>query len=511
MADAEDRRRKRIAKALGNPIFFGNYYMRPYDPAWEAGGPLPGFADEMLRAIHTSERIVVMLGVEHLKTTLGTQLYGLWRTVRAAAYREQLRAMIMSEEQGMAANNLSVIAWHVENNEHLAADFQDDQGRPLVRPSSREDVWREDALIIERPFPSKDPTWQAKGIDGKGIHGRRLDLFIGDDMVTPRNAHSPTLRKQALDTFDLQVRTRLVHGAKAVVLGNFNDARDLLSTLARRPRWAVFRRPSMHVPGNPEKAADEKHLADPEKAVPLWEAAWPRDRHLEEYQETPNRYRRIHLLDEKAERGEKLRVSWLQQIEPEATPLDSCRIHFALDAAGGGDSHDLDFWNVTVAAEHSSRATLDIVGSIDFRAALPNALDRLAALVARWRRVGEGVFAIHMSKVMLDNVIAEAIKMQHPELAALLNPVSLPGSKEERIESLGPRASSGYLRIWLDAAAALTSDPIDQGQEISFIDQWRDFPGIRHDDKLDGADVVSRGAQEFAGVATDMEVELQAQ
>jgi hypothetical protein len=503
--DAEERRRRRVHRALGNPVFFGEYYMRPYDPAWKDGGPLPRFGHDLLRFVHTAERGVVMLGVEHLKTTLGTQLYGLWRTVRAGYLREQLRGMLMSEEQGMAANNLGVIAWHVEHNDEIAADFCDDVGRPLVRPSEKEDTWREDAIVIDRDFPSKDPTWQAKGIDGKGIHGRRLDLFIGDDMVTPRNAHSPTLRRQALHTFDASIRNRLVSDGRAIVMGNFNDPRDLLSTLRRRARWSTLALPSMHKPGDMTVPAEEQDLADPNKSVPLWPTNWPRERHLTEYRETPNTYRRIHLLDERAERGEKLQISWLQQIEPEQTPMGEARVHMALDAAGGGDSHDLDFWNVTIGAEHG--ANLDIVGSIDWRDSLPKSIERLGALVDRFRRVGTGVFAIYVSKTMLENVISEAVGMKRPDLVPLLVRVALMGSKEERLEALGPRAQSGYLRIWIEAANRLTSDPEDQDEELSFIEQWRDMPGGRHDDKLDGADVLCRGVQEFAGVR-DVEVEL---
>lgn len=332
-------------------MFFGNYYMRPYDPAWRDGGPLPPFADDLLRFVHGVERGVVIIGPEHLKTTLGTQLYGLWRTVRAAYFGEQLRGMLMSEEQGMSAANLGVIAWHIEHNEHLLADFADDAGRPLVRPSAAEDVWRDDAIVIERPHPSKDPTWQAKGIDGKGIHGRRLDLFLGDDLVTPANAHSPALRQQALRTFDHSIRSRLVADAKAVILGNFNDTRDLLSTLARRPRWDQFRRASMHLPGDATTPADDQDLTNPDRAVPLWPQVWPRDRHLAEYQEAPNAYRRLHLLDEKAERGEMLQVEWLRQVAPDDVPVSECRIFLAVDPAPGGVTDDLDFVNVTIGAE----------------------------------------------------------------------------------------------------------------------------------------------------------------
>ena len=501
-----EARRRRVKRSLANPIFFGEYYLRPYDPNWVSD--LPGFAHDMMRFIVGVKRGVVMLPVEMLKTTLGTQLFGLWETVRAAALNRQLRGMLLSEEQGLAAANLAVIAWHIENNEHIRADFTDDGGRPLVRPSQTEEVWREDAIVIERAHPSKDPTWQAKGIDGKGIHGRRLDLVIGDDVITPGNAHSPTLRKQALDTFDLKVATRIVANGRAVMLGNFNDTRDLLSTLSRRRRWKTFKMPSLHLPGQRTVATPEKEFYNPELAIPQWPENWSYERLLEEYEDTPNRFMRVHQLDEEAEKGEKLKVDWLREIAPAETPLDDCRIIMFYDPAGGGETHDLDYHNVTICAEHG--ANLDLIGSMDYRTDLPTAIDRLGAYYDRFKRVGQGVFAIGVSKVALDNVIRESVLMQRPDLAAVLTPIPMTGSKEERLESLGPSAQSGYLRIWVEALHALTSDTEDREQELTFLDQWRGFPGARHDDKLDGAYGAVRTAQEFAGIA-DVEVELEAQ
>lgn len=502
----DEARRRRVRRALANPIFFGEFYMRPYDPNWSE--PLPDFAHDMMRFIVKAKRGVVMLPVEMLKTTLGTQLYAVWLTVRAAVFNKQLRGMLFAEEAGLAAANLAVIAWHIENNEHIAADFQDDAGHPLVRPSEREEVWREDAIVIERAHPSKDPTWQAKGIDGKGIHGRRLDVVIGDDVITPRNAHSPTLRKQALDTFDLSVANRLVATGQAIMLGNFNDSKDLLSTLARRPRWQLFKMPSLHLPNQRTEPTPEEAFYDRELAIPQWPQNWPYERLIEEYEDTPQRFMRVHQLDEEAERGEKLKVDWLTEISPAQTPLDDSRFIMFLDPAGGGETHDLDFNNVTIAAEHG--ANLDIIGSMDFRSDLPTTIDRLGAYHDRFARVGKGVFAIGVSRQVLDNLVREAIGMKRPDLIPLLVPIPMQGSKTERLEGLGPSAQSGYLRIWTEALHALTSDEDDQGQELSFLDQWRGFDGARHDDKLDGAYGAVRTAQEFAGVQ-DVEYELEAQ
>jgi hypothetical protein len=102
-----------------------------------------------------------------------------------------LRGMLASEEEGLAASNLGVVAWHIENNEFLARDFVDGQGNPYRLPRPHRGVLALRRHHRQPPGASKDPTWQAKGLDSKGVQGRRIDVLIADDLVTPKNSMSP--------------------------------------------------------------------------------------------------------------------------------------------------------------------------------------------------------------------------------------------------------------------------------------------------------------------------------
>lgn len=489
-----------MRRALANPAYFHAVYIAPYDPNWardDEGNTtaVPGFGQDMLRFAVRVERGVVMLPPEYLKTTLLSQSLPIWLTFRSAYFGTQLRGMLMSEEEGMAAANLSIVAWHIEHNERLLRDFCDDGGRPIVYPSPTENTWKEDALIVAREHPSRDPTWQAKGIDSKGVHGRRLDWFIGDDLVTPRNAESPTLRERAVRIFDMQVRTRLVAGAHALIAGNFNDPQDLLSQMSRRPRWEVFSRPSMHQPGRPDQPAKESQLAT---APVLWPGNWTRDRLLTEYSEAPNRFRRIHLFDPRAEWGERLNVGWVTVIDPDETPLPYCKFFIGIDPASGGEDDDLDFLNITVGALHDRH--MDVVQSLSVRTPTPRQGQLVGTMHDAFARVGMGVVAIGVSKQTLDAYFRGAVVTARPDLAHKIVPVSAPGSKELRLEGLGPYAQTKWIRVWRTAWEERTSDPADQHQELTMMEEWRDFPFGAHDDRLDGLDLTIRVAQEFAMV-----------
>lgn len=512
MADpaSSKARRERVTQALANPAFFAEVYFRPYDPNWSE--QIPQFGIDMLRFMATVNKGVCMLPPEFMKTTLA-QVYALWRTARAATFGQMLRGMLMSEEEDMAKANLAVLRWHIENNERLIGDFWDDKaGLPLLRRNSSIDQWRDDSLLLERAGVSRDPTWQAKGLDSKGIHGRRLDVFIGDDLVTPINAESPAHRKRALDTMDLKVETRVVASGQMLVLANFNDDKDLPSTLAKRKRWSVFRRPSLHVPGQPETAPKDTDLHDRSKVAVTWPENWSYERLIAEFEEKPMRFRRIHLLDPRAEMGERLSTSWLRQIEPTETPLRYCRYYIGIDPAPGGETDDLDFFNITVLALSALNA--DVVESYNVRASTPRQCALVGIAHDRYQRLGLGVVAIGISKVALDGYFRGALQIARPDLTHKVVPISTPGSKEVRLEGLGPFASTGWLRFWrpvlgaVDRDEGLTSDLADRHQELSLFEEWRDFPFGRHDDRLDGLDMGIRTAQEF-GMVGDTEFELE--
>lgn len=502
----DEARLERVKRALTNPIYFAEAYVRPFDPNWV--DPLPPFASDLMRFCLTHRRGVVMMPPEFLKTTLISQVLPLWLTVRSVMLGTQLRGLMCSEEEGMAKGNLGVVAWHIDNNHLIARDFCDEEGNPLIYPDPGERVWRGDAITVVRNGASKDPTWQAKGLDSKGIQGRRLDWLIGDDLITPKNAESPALRKRALDYWDLQFETRLVGSGRGLMCGNFNDARDLLSTLAARENYGLFRRPSFHKPDAPNEAPTEAEMQDPARSIPLWPQVWPRERLLAEKKAKPNRFRRIHLLDPRAESGERLKAEWMQVIDPIMTPTRYCKFYMSFDAAPGGTdptSEDLDFFNITVVAEHEGN--LDLVESISVRADVPRQVALIGSVHDRWQRMGRGVVAIGSAKVAMDRYMRGSILISRPDLKNKLKEVSVPGAKEERIDALGPYAQSGWVRCWHTCWDHRTSDFVDQHQELTFSEEWRDFPFGTHDDRLDGLDVAIRTV-ELHGGGQDVEYDV---
>lgn len=491
-------RKERVTLALGNPVFFGEFYMRPYDAVWREVGPLPMVCHEMLAFAAQAKRGVIITPPEWLKTTTISQLYPLWRTFEHTALGKPITGMLLSEGAGLAEKNMSVVRWHIEHNERLASDFRDKTGAPLVRPSEDEQKWNESEITIQRLGTSKDPTWQARGLDSIDPQGSRLTYLIGDDVTTPRTANSPTMQEKSLRLWDTQFTMRVLDHGQAIVAGNYNHPRDMLSSLAGRPAYAVLKRPALHVPGDPSKAPDDPTDPDAIESLP---EKWPRRRLEEARHEKPNRFRRIFLLDSRAEQGERLKVEWVTLISAEETPRD-CVYVMAVDPAPGGEGDDDDFFNVTVGALH--REHLDLIVSHDMRGTTTDQVELVSAYYDQFANRDGGVRAIGGAKVSLDRYFRGALAIHREDIGRKLVEVSIPGSKtdritEERLEGLGPYAKNSYLRIRETAWVELTSAPEDRHQELSLSEQWRDFPAIPHDDKLDGADVLVRTALEHGG------------
>lgn len=428
-------------------------------------------------------------------TSYISQLLPIWLTISHTARGKLLHGILLAEEEAMAKGNLRVVATNLLENERIATDFVDASGRPIVRKSSKEDVWNDGAIIVERPGASKDPTWVAKGLDSKGIHGRRLHWAIVDDIITPAHANSAAKRQAAQIVFDDVLRERMFEQGHIAVVGNFISPKDLLHDLGGRENWHMVKRPSMHLPGQPSVAPAEKDLLDPDIEL-LWPEKWSRERLLQRYREGPNRFRRIHLMDPHADGGERLQVEWVRVIKPEETPLAECEFFMSIDPNGGGEGDDLDFGVVTVAAVHAT--SIDIVESYATRAD-PGKLAALAGvLYDRWARVGAGVRLVGMSKVSLDRVFATLLEQVRPDLAMIADPVHAPGSKEERLEALGAYAQSGSFRVWEDVWTKQTAAIADRYQEEALVDQWKAFPMGAHDDRLDGIDIVLRSIRTAA-------------
>lgn len=489
-----DSRAKRVGYALGNPAIFGETYMRPYDDEWTM--PLPAVARDMLRFALRSKRGVLMMPPEFLKTTTISQLYPLWLTYyyAAAGKLSLLHGALLSEYIDLARRNLSVVAWHIEHNELLRRDFVDVRGRPLVEPDPEEDKWTDDEIVVRRRGASKDPTWQAAGLNTQ-IQGARLRHLIGDDVVTPLHSASHAKQVEAIRVWDQQTTRRLIDEGQAIIAGNYNHPKDLLSTIAARDRWAVMKRPALHVPGNIEEAPEDYRDPDAVETLP---EKWPKRRLYEEASDSPGTFPVVYLLRSSTSGAALLREHWVQRIDPSEIPEIGRVYLLSLDPAPGAEvDPDPSFFTITVAILTASH--LDVIESFADRIPPTEQAEVLSAKVAHYRERGH-VGGIAVSKVALDRYAKGGFEIADPSLRPLLHAHSLPqGSKVERLGQLGSYFKSGWARVTEKAWNEKTAGPDHRQMETTLGEEWTTLPAQRHDDRLDGVDLVIRDARSRLG------------
>jgi hypothetical protein len=490
-------RRRRVSVALGNPAALGEIYVRPRDENWNTH--LPRVALEMLAFLVTTTRGVIVCPPEFLKTTMVSQLYPLFLTCRYAAAGKLglLTGMLVSEEQDLAEANLSVLSWHIENNDLLRRDFIDTEGRPLIEPDPAADKWTDSEIVVRRPGALKDPTWSAKGLRAQGVQGKRIGHLLGDDVVTPLTAGSPARQREAKKLWDQQFMRRVLRrpgrpGGQAIIAGNFNHPRDLLETLATNSTWRVYRRPSLHVPGDVAKFP--KSVRDPD-AIEAYPEAWPRSRLIAEQQQSPATFMPVHALRTTTEGGTMLKEEWATIISRDQVPRGG-RVLIGIDPAPGAEvDPDPSFFSITIGvlgAEH-----LDVIESIALRIETTEQVE----LIARKVKAFGPVSGIAVSKVSLDKYFRGAVLVGHPELRPFLHDHALGKTdKAARLSGLGAYAMNGWLRFTERAWTQLTSDPdTDRDQEESLKEQWIALPAQNHDDRLDSLDVLVRDAVAIGG------------
>jgi hypothetical protein len=189
--------------------------------------------------------------------THNTWQLGVGRVLHALGNDPSLRCCIISNTFGMASKPLVAIKSLIEKSEVLKQVF------PRLVPG---DKWTDSALIVERPYVSKDPSVQAAGVHGN-VLGSRIDLLVIDDILDYENARIKEHRVELINWVKSTLLGRLTADARVIIIGNAYHPDDLMHVLAREPRWVARKYPVLH----------------PTTGEPLWPDQWPAER-IEEKQ-----------------------------------------------------------------------------------------------------------------------------------------------------------------------------------------------------------------------------------
>lgn len=178
-------------------------------------------------------RRLVLVPRGHLKSTIGTVLYSLWRIYR----NPEIRILVACNLQSLAYSFIRELRSHLENPElqqvwnnrpHIPGNLipelrKKSSARNFNTDTDAEDrkvIWNNVALQVVRAGRFKEPTVFATSV-GTTVTGMHFDLVILDDLVDFKNVESEQ-KKTQVEEWAADVES-VLNPPKLVTIGNVHD------------------------------------------------------------------------------------------------------------------------------------------------------------------------------------------------------------------------------------------------------------------------------------------------
>lgn len=299
----------RIARADVNT--FNAYVLRDE----KTGKPIrqAPYHESMQRQCDEHDRLVLWAHVEAGKTNQLTIGRGLWELGRDPS----LRTVIVSATAKQSGKMCRAMARYIEASNPLHQVF------PRLVPG--EPWWPSQALTVERPFVSKDPSVQAIGVRGN-VLGARIDRAYVDDILSHQNVRTPMQRSEVYDWFMSTISGRMSDQGRIYFIGQAWHPHDMMHLLEKEG-WHAVRYPVV---------------------APTGELAWPErwsQRRIDKFRRTYNlvEYNRQLLCIARDDAESRFRLEWIETCKQRGEGLqlvhslpeipEGCAVYTGVDLA----------------------------------------------------------------------------------------------------------------------------------------------------------------------------------
>lgn len=230
---------------------------------------------------NSHKRLVIWSHTEAGKTSqicIGRTLWVLGRNPKT-------RVAIISNTREQASKIIQAVAKYIADSKELKLVFPD------LKPG---DLWRANAISIDRENVSKDPSVQAFGVHG-AVVGARIDHLILDDVLDFENCQTPRARQDLFDWYRSTVSSRLTKDACVIAIGTPWHPEDLYHRLEKNPVFEVARFPVL----NAEQEA-------------TWPERWPMDRIAQtRIERGPLEFARTMMCEARDESDARFKREWI--------------------------------------------------------------------------------------------------------------------------------------------------------------------------------------------------------
>lgn len=410
----------------------------------------------------------------HLKSTLCTVAYSLWRAVK----NPEVRVLIANYKLQNAQAFLFQIRTELVR-ERFGAFY------PGLVPNLKNVKWNESQITVRRKNNPKEATFEVTGVGGE-ITGKHYDVMLFDDIQGPENVG--TLEQlNKLRTWWNQMQAILEPGGDQALVGtrwhyadiygfileNLQNDFQILQTDVYQadevtPVWP--RKFTVEV----LKKIEDRMCSDPRQGRALWLAQY-----------------RNKIIDEV---NAAFKQGKMKFFNDDSTPK-SLGVTISLDPAiSEKEGADRSAITVRGVSENNHWYVLEVWAQ---RGVAPSVLvDKLFEIFVKWNAryfvSGVGVEAIAYQKSLMFSIRDEMMKRN--VFMPIIELGNWRTSKELRIRGLVPRYDQG---------AILFRKPTDSGDDTAILlDEMMKFPKSEHDDCLDSLAM----HMEMEAVASEMYV-----
>jgi len=439
-----------IYLAENDCIYFGERYIKPFDVKWTSKTVLLHY--DLIDSILKYDRLQVHVPFEHAKTTWISIVFPLWQIVKDT----NVQILLISSTPKLVQKCLSVISWHLLNNQLLLHDF------PYLKKNEEIQKWTDYQIYVDRNSISKDPTIEVVGVGGD-ILGGRYNHIIGDDVCNRKNTNTLMLRNKMEDWWLNDVTSRVVEGGHIANIGTMQHKDDLGNRLAKKKRYHYIKKPA---------------IIDEEKGITLWPDKFPIDKMIAKREEVGTLiFERSWQSNLKVFEGCILKPEWLHYYKDYEINQDELRIYFGVDpdiAEAGIDIVEASkhcWFVIAVLGWHQATNKVYVLKTYYNVLSFPQQVSQIVKHYETY----------HPVKILVeDNYYQKALKQQVFLQGLPVLGVRSSKSKPIRIESRSVDYESGRINI------------LESQHE--FISEWVNYgdPDYKND-ILDAVDICMRG------------------
>lgn len=378
---------------------------------------LTGLHLDWFKALIENQFLVLLAPRGHLKSTVSTAAYPLWRLVG----NRNLRILIVAETQSIARKLLDAIKQHILLNDVFRRVY----GSWDINAAR----WTEDNITIPRSRVVKEPSITCAGVLGNLV-SMHNDLIILDDAVSNNNSYTPGQREKLLDWFTSVILPALEPDGQLVICGTRWHQLDLYNHILTSPGFESWKKIIQRAIWRDEEA--KTRLLFPERFS---------EKKLEEMRRMMGATSfSLQMLNDVAAAESAFKVEWLRACRYVERP-PNMNIYVGVDLASGSKEAHSRFGHVVIGIPRGDRDAYVLAAQRE-HIMFPEQIRAIKRIHRIWKPT---LMAVETNAYQAS--LLQVLRVD-PETARLpIKGITTTGEKRRRIGSLAVLFENGALRL----------------------------------------------------------------